>query len=123
MAGDGGRGERYGAMAAMGYVIPGVALTPALVTPALAPITPPEQAAAERGDPAAQIRLAQRYETGDGIAQDLPQAAAWYRRAAELGNPEAQTSLATLYYRGSGVAHDDVQALHWYQVAADQGWA
>ena len=51
----------------------------------------PERAAdrcrqeAEGGDPAAMHRLALRYETGDGVPQDWPQAVHWHRRAAGRG--------------------------------------
>jgi TPR repeat protein len=48
---------------------------------------------AEQGDAEAQFTLGQMYDSGDGVAQNYKQAAAWYRKAAEQGNDSAQNFL------------------------------
>jgi TPR repeat protein len=74
--------------------------------------------AAERGDPAAQARIAFMYETGRGLPQDYYQAASWYHRAAESGFPPAQHRLGLLFDKGQGVPEDYVEAYKWLNLAA-----
>jgi len=62
------------------------------------------------------------YQNGFGVAKDLTQAVAWYRKAAEQGNAFSQFSLGFMYYNGFGVAKDDAEAVAWFQKAADQGF-
>jgi localization factor PodJL len=77
--------------------------------------------AAERGEASAQFIVATRYLDGEGVAQDLTQAAHWYQKAALAGLAPAQYRLATLFERGRGVPQDAATALVWYQRAAEQG--
>jgi TPR repeat protein/c-di-GMP-related signal transduction protein len=95
-----------------------------------APQSPPSQqaaaqlAAAQRGEPEAQCALAARYAIGEGVAQDLAQALAWYTEAAQQGNPKAQWNLAVLQARAPGASTQATeQAAQWCQKAADQGFA
>ncbi len=76
---------------------------------------------AENGDADAQYRLGLMYFKGDGISQDLSQAAKWYRKAAEKGNPDAQFGLGVLYFHGQGVSQNAAEAAKWYRRAAEQG--
>ena len=69
------------------------------------------RAAAEGGDAKAQVRLDSMYYHGQGAAQDLREAARWYRKAADLGSAEAQYRLAGMYYTGQGVKLDNDMAL------------
>ena len=46
--------------------------------------------AAEAGHVAAQLRLADMYRTGEGVAKDEAEALAWFRRAAAQGSVPAQ---------------------------------
>ena len=46
--------------------------------------------AAEEGDAAAQCYLGICYQTGQGVAQDYPQALKWLRRAADQNDAAAQ---------------------------------
>jgi TPR repeat protein len=78
---------------------------------------------ARSGDPEAQLRLAQAYEQGEGIAQNQQEAADWYRRVAEQGHPVGQDRLGEMYRAGDGVERDKVQAIAWYQKSARQGYA
>lgn len=72
---------------------------------------------AERGEAAAQYRLAMWYEGGSNYRQ----AYLWYRRAADQGFAQAQYSLGRMYEFGQGVPWNDAQALFWYRKAAAQG--
>jgi TPR repeat protein len=44
----------------------------------------------------ASRRRKQRYELGEGVQQDLKQAAAWYRKAADQGDTRAYLNLGNL---------------------------
>ena len=79
------------------------------------------RAAAERGDPAAQLQLGRMYRDGRGVPADAVQAAAWVRKAADQGNAEAQSLLGSMYQFGQGVPHDHVLAVSWTRAAAEQG--
>src|SRR5688572_18792139 len=95
-----------------------VALLLALPVPALAAAEPFADApladvrgAAERGEAAAQLELANRLFFGDdGVAEDRAAAVSWFRKAAEQGHAEAQHRLGLLYHGGRGVARDEVEA-------------
>jgi hypothetical protein len=76
---------------------------------------------AEKGEPLAQLQLAQMLRTGDGVPKDLPQAVEWYRKAAKQGLPDAQYNLGVALDHGQGVAEDDTEAANWYRRAAEQG--
>ena len=52
---------------------------------------------AEKGIGDTAYRLAQLYETGTGVPQDLQKAAEWYRLSAKLGFPDAD-----LWLKGRG---------------------
>jgi TPR repeat protein len=61
------------------------------------------------------------YGSGQGVKQDLAEAARWYRRAAQQGHVPAQYSLGLMYYNGQGVRQDNVQAHLWFSLAAEGG--
>ena len=77
--------------------------------------------AAGMGEPRAMLELGKMHAAGDGVAKDLPAAAAWYRKSAELGNASAMVFLGALYVQGSGVAKDAAEAAKWIRKAADAG--
>jgi len=79
------------------------------------------RAQAERGDVAAQLKLARAYERGDGFPVDLQQAAEWYKRASEQGNSEAQDSLGNMYLAGHGVDQNKQLAVKWFKSSARLG--
>ncbi len=79
------------------------------------------QAAAEKGDPAAQYLIGLQYQAGDGIDRDPAAAAQWFRKSAETGNADAQNALGSLYVSGTGVTSDQVEALKWFRASATQG--
>lgn len=76
---------------------------------------------AESGSVHAQITLAERYETGDGLARNFALAAEWYARAARTGDPVAQNRLGRLLHGGLGIDADPEAAIGWLRAAAEQG--
>jgi len=80
-------------------------------------------AKAERGDASAQYIAGFMYVRGQGVAQNLPEAARWLRASAEQGNANAQWSLGTLYELGFGVPKDYAEAFRLYGLAAPRGVA
>ncbi|MBF0461952.1 MAG: sel1 repeat family protein [Magnetococcales bacterium] len=79
------------------------------------------RAAAERGDPAAQMAMGAFCRHGMGVPQSDTEAARWYLLAANQGDAGAQTTVGMLYLSGQGVPQDDVQAKAWLRKAAKQG--
>jgi TPR repeat protein len=78
---------------------------------------------------AAQCSVADMYERGLGVEQDLTQARHWYVKAAALDNHIAQYQLGLMYKNGLGVAQDNAQALDWFYkskrqhyLKAEQEW-
>ena len=70
--------------------------------------------AAELGLAEAQFNVAVMYDSGRGVASDLPQAAIWYTRAALRGNNRAAYNLGQLYENGQGVPRNSVLAQAWF---------
>jgi len=79
------------------------------------------KALAEKGDAAAQTKLADLYRTGKGVAQNFQEAVKWYSSAAEKGVAEAQFRLGELYGEGKGIAQNAQEAAKWLEKAAAQG--
>ena len=57
---------------------------------------------AQEGDPVAQFNMGVRYANGQGVPQDLLEAARWYGAAADQGDAPAQFNLGLLFYQGQG---------------------
>jgi TPR repeat protein len=74
--------------------------------------------AADQGNIAAQIHLAELYRDGRGVPRDMEQAVAWYRKAADKGDAGAQGSLGLLYSVGMGIPQDYIEAYYWLSLAA-----
>ena len=79
--------------------------------------------AVAKGDVEAEVTLANMYEAGSVVPQDVARAAALYRDAATKGHVGAQLNLATMYVDGHGLARDIRQAVMWYERAAAGGSA
>ena len=79
------------------------------------------RARAEQGDADAQFNLGCVYDNGEGVAQDVREAARWFRLAADQGHTDAQYLLGAKYDYGRGVGQDDREAVRLYRLAADQG--
>ena len=76
---------------------------------------------AEQGDVDSQFELASMYRKGEGVEQDLVEAAKWYRKAAGQEHFSAQFYLGLMHQKGEGVEQDLVEAAKWYRKAAEQG--
>lgn len=82
------------------------------------------QAAADQGLPAAQFALAQEYESGKRVDQDMPRALSLYRQAAERGFGLAQYWLGFLCEAGLAAAEEVAGGCaYWYRRAAETGEA
>jgi TPR repeat protein len=81
--------------------------------------------AAAAGDLKAQVAIAGLYHFGEGVRQNLTEAARWYDRAARGGNADAQQTYGDLLAKGQGVPRDLLKAHMWLSLAACQGrvWA
>ena len=75
----------------------------------------------EAGEPAAQVRLGWRYETGEGIRQAPDQAAYWYQRAAEHSLPAAWNLLGRLTLEGRGLPKNSGEGRGLIRQAAEAG--
>jgi len=58
--------------------------------------------ASEQGDVAADYRIGQLYEKGEGVGASIPDAEVWYKRAATGGHVESQYRLGVIYRFGAG---------------------
>jgi len=67
------------------------------------------------GDVLTQLQLGAKYDSGDGVRQNLKEAFKWYEMAAKAGNPVAQNNLGDFYLRGEGVKKDYAKALQFFQ--------
>jgi hypothetical protein len=74
--------------------------------------------AADQGNIAAEMRLADLYFNGRGVTRDMAQAVVLYRKAADQGDTSAQAKLGLLYSVGMGVQRDDVESYYWLSLAA-----
>ena len=79
------------------------------------------QGRAEKGDPKAALLLGDIASAGEGTADEIREAARWYRLAANKGLSAAQSKLAASYAAGRGVPQSDATAVEWYRRAARQG--
>lgn len=88
---------------------------------------PPLLAAAQAGDPLAQVYLGLAYYNGHGVAEDDNAAFTWFWHAAEQGDAEGEYQLGFMYTYGYGVPADEPdpegKAIEWFARAADQGHA
>lgn len=80
-----------------------------------------DHAKAAAGDPAALVRLAERYETADGVPFDLGAASAFLELAAERGDAVAQYRLGLLQASGLDPEADLAEAYGWLRLAAEHG--
>ena len=87
------------------------------------PLLAEQRAKADAGDPVARFKMAGFYARGEGVAQDLVEAAKWLTLAAEEGYAPAQNNLAVCYSTGAGVPKDQAKAIAWIRKSAEQGYA
>ncbi|MDR3293678.1 MAG: hypothetical protein LBT20_06215 [Clostridiales bacterium] len=75
---------------------------------------------AKQGDAEAQLIVGIMNEHGEGVPQNLEEAARWYKKSAKQDNANAQNNLGYAYQTGRGVPQDAGEAVKWYAKAADQ---
>jgi TPR repeat protein len=63
------------------------------------------------------------YGTGQGLPEDLTEAARLFKLAADQGDAGAQFNLGVVYANGDGVPQDLTKAARLIKLAADQGFA
>ncbi|WP_353174050.1 tetratricopeptide repeat protein [Acinetobacter rudis] len=80
------------------------------------------QQAADQGFAPAVNNLADKYETGVGVTQDLNKAFELYNIAAEQEVAAAQWSLAVMYLNGTPIARDDAQGKYYLEKALSNDW-
>lgn len=83
--------------------------------------TPPSaspHARAARGDAEAQLQMAMRYATGDGVAQNDAEAAKWFAKAAKAGLAEGQYHYGLVLLEGRGVVQNYKAAFAWMEKPA-----
>lgn len=95
------------------------AIAPLSAPPALALDVPAVEQRAATGDAEALFQLADAYERGDPVEQDLEVAAQLLQAAAQRGHAGAQYRLGLMQAAGIGIDPDPVQGLAWATLAAD----
>jgi len=61
------------------------------------------------------VNLGLMYDQANGLPQNYPEAARWYKRAADLGNASGMANLGILYKNGRGVSQSDTAAADLYR--------
>ena len=74
----------------------------------------------ELGHPTAIYEMGYLYEHGDGVPQDMAEAARWYARGAAMGEPAAEAASGHYYEYGTQVTEDWFEAAKWYVKSAQQ---
>jgi len=77
--------------------------------------------AAQAGQVAAQLALAQMFMEGKGVARDPQAGLMWYSVAASNGSATAMNMAGRCHELGEGTAADPSLAAAWYRRAADAG--
>lgn len=76
---------------------------------------------AQAGQAPAQFLLAERYKRGQGVAKDMDQAFAWFKKSADQGIPAAQLNVGQMYASGNGVKKNIDAAKQYLMKAAKLG--
>jgi uncharacterized protein len=79
------------------------------------------EAAAQAGVASAQLKLANAYVAGAGVARDPAQAQRWYFRAAQQGLPDAELALGLLFIGGVAGTADPIEGYKWLLIAERAG--
>lgn len=79
------------------------------------------EAAGEKGEIKAQLEVARRLDTGEGVAKDREKAFGWFLKAAQGGNPDAMAEVARRCRDGIGTDESGEQADKWWGKAAEAG--
>ncbi len=74
--------------------------------------------AAEQADLYGQFSLANCYNLGEGVRQDMVEAVRWQLIAANKGYAKAEYNLGIYYFKGEGVNKNLEEAKSWFEKAA-----
>jgi hypothetical protein len=77
--------------------------------------------AADQGNSNAADALAFAYYTGDGAAQNFPEAMRLWRTAADKGSVDANYFIGLLFEEGKGVPQNYLEAAQWFGTGAERG--
>lgn len=78
------------------------------------------QVAAEKGNPVAELQLAQLYHAGTDLQQDDDLADFWLRKSASQGLGEAQVTLAESFFARLSKTQDAAEGWYWLHLAEGQ---
>lgn len=77
---------------------------------------------AEQGNSGAQLRMAKRYEKGDGVTKDINKAVELCKKAVDQGNAEAQVCYGDYLMHGVVIVDNGLKnAIDLYRCAAESG--
>jgi serine/threonine protein kinase len=78
--------------------------------------------AADQGNADAQVDYGSCLERGIGVAQEMKEAARWYKMAADQGDARGQVNYGLCLDKGEGVAQDLQGAARYYKMAMENGY-
>ncbi len=76
---------------------------------------------ADKGNPQAQLKIAEMLHLGHGTPQDVVRAYKYYNLAAEQGSGAAMQELATIYEHGFMIPKNPIREMMWLFVTAEMG--
>lgn len=76
---------------------------------------------ARNGNPDAQFHVAQCYEWGDGVDEDVDESLKWYEKAAENGHPKALTYMVEANFEGRIPFATKEKAKRYIQLGLNKG--
>jgi TPR repeat protein len=76
---------------------------------------------AQKGDSYAPFHVGYSYKKGQGVKQDLMEAAKWFKLGAERGDTLAALELAFMYVKGEGIQQDKKEAIRWFKIIEKSG--
>jgi TPR repeat protein len=81
------------------------------------------KAVADKGNPAAQFELGERFHLGNGVPKDSLEAVKWWQKSAAQKFPMAELNLGLAYGNGNGVPKNEQEGVGLCRAAADSGLA
>ena len=72
--------------------------------------------AADAGNAVAESKLADKFQSGDGVQKDLKKAFCWAHRSADHGFPNAWLTVGMSYGMGTGVTKDNIESYKWFYI-------
>lgn len=76
---------------------------------------------ANKGNAEAQWAMGLMNYHGNGMLSDIPEAAAWFKKAGNQGHSESSLVIANMYFSGEYFNKSKRKSLEWMEKAAEQG--